>query len=101
MRARRNPNIFYTGATPQQQALPAVDYLIRQGQQALLPARHRHRLSAHHQRRSLKSYLHAHGIEGDAIAEFYTPFNHKGWEGIVEWIRRFGAVAATRPSSPR
>ena len=25
------PNIFYTGATPQQQALPAVDYLVRQG----------------------------------------------------------------------
>ena len=44
------PNIFYTGATPQQQAIPAVDYLRRLGKKALLPARHRHRLSAHHQR---------------------------------------------------
>ena len=39
----------------------------------------------------LKSYLHAQGVEGDAIAEFYTPFNHKNWEDVVEWIRRFGA----------
>jgi len=25
------------------------------------------------------------------VAEFYTPFNHKNWEEVVTWIRRFGA----------
>jgi urea transport system substrate-binding protein len=40
----------------------------------------------------LKSYLGAQGVERDHIAEFYTPFNHKDWDGIVEWIRRFGAA---------
>ena len=28
---------------------------------------------------------------GDDVAEFYTPFNHKNWEGTVAWIKRFGA----------
>jgi ABC-type branched-subunit amino acid transport system substrate-binding protein len=27
---------------------------------------------------------------GDAVAEFYTPFNHKSWEDTVSWIHRFG-----------
>jgi len=38
----------------------------------------------------LKSYLDAHGVTGDAVAEFYTPFNHKSWEDTVSWIHRFG-----------
>ncbi len=42
-------NVFYTGAAPNQQAIPAVDYLIGPGRQALGPGRHRLRLPAHHQ----------------------------------------------------
>jgi urea transport system substrate-binding protein len=45
-------NVFYTGAAPNQQAIPAVEYLMSEGRrlgQALGPARHRLRLSAHHQ----------------------------------------------------
>jgi urea transport system substrate-binding protein len=84
-------SIFYTGATPQQQALPAVDYLIRQdrkrffllGTDTVYPRT---------TNAILKSYLRAQGIERDHIAEFYTPFNHKDWNDIVEWIRRFGAA---------
>ena len=85
-----SPNIFYTGATPQQQALPAVDYLIRQGRKRffLLGTDTVYPRTTN---AILKAYLHAQGVEGEHIAEFYTPFNHKNWEGIVEWIRRFGA----------
>ena len=46
----QSPHVIYTGATPQQQALPAVDHLLRSRPPALLPGRHRLRLSAHHQR---------------------------------------------------
>jgi urea transport system substrate-binding protein len=86
-----SPNIFYAGATPQQQALPAVDYLIRQGRKRffLLGTDTVYPRTTN---AILKSYLRAQGIDGDDVAEFYTPFNHKNWEGIVEWIRRFGAA---------
>ncbi|HEV7463698.1 MAG TPA: transporter substrate-binding protein, partial [Methyloceanibacter sp.] len=39
----------------------------------------------------LKSYLNAQGVADEDVAEFYTPFNHKDWEEVVGWIRRFGA----------
>ena len=45
-----SPNIYYTGATPHQQALPAINYLRDARLQPLLPGRHRLRLSAHDQR---------------------------------------------------
>jgi urea transport system substrate-binding protein len=81
-------NIFYTGATPQQQAIPAVDYLRRQGRKRffLLGTDTVYPRTTN---AILKSYLDAHGISGDAVAEFYTPFNHKSWEDTVAWIKRF------------
>ena len=43
-------NVFYTGAAPNQQAIPAVDYLMANEKvEALGAGRHRLRLSAHHQ----------------------------------------------------
>ena len=43
-------NVFYTGAAPNQQAIPAVDYLMNEeGVAALGAGRHRLCLSAHHQ----------------------------------------------------
>ena len=84
-----SPNIFYTGATPQQQAIPAVDYLRQLGKKRffLLGTDTVYPRTTN---AILKSYLDAHGIAGDAVAEFYTPFNHKNWEDIVGWIHRFG-----------
>jgi urea transport system substrate-binding protein len=83
-------NVFYTGATPQQQAIPAVDYLRRHGRKRffllgtdLVYSRTTNTI--------LKAYLDANGVRGEAIAEFYTPFDHKDWEGAVAWIKRFGA----------
>ncbi len=78
-----SPNIFYTGATPQQQAIPAVDYLRGLGKKRffLLGTDTVYPRTTN---AILKSYLDAHGIAGEAVAEFYTPFNHKNWEDIVE-----------------
>lgn len=85
-----SPNIFYTGATPQQQAIPAVDYLLGQGRKRffLLGTDTVYPRTTN---AILKSYLNAQGIPGEDVAEFYTPFNHKNWEDVVTWIRRFGA----------
>ncbi len=86
-----SPNVFYTGATPQQQALPAVDYLIRAGRKRFFLVG-TDTVYPRTTNAILKNYLHAQGVEAEAIAEFYTPFNHKSWDGIVEWMRRFGAA---------
>ena len=58
-----SPNIFYTGATPQQQALPAVDYLLRQGRKRffLLGTDTVYPRTTN---AILKSYLHAQGDRG-------------------------------------
>jgi urea transport system substrate-binding protein len=85
-----SPNIFYTGATPQQQAIPAVDNLRSRGRKRffLLGTDTVYPGTTN---AILKAYLAAQGIEGEAVAEFYTPFNHKNWEQVVGWIKRFGA----------
>lgn len=97
-----SPNIFYTGATPRQQAIPAVDYLRHLGKKRffLLGTETVYSRTTN---AILKSYLDAHGILGDDLAEFYTPFNHKNWEDTVAWIKRFGARgdAATRRRGDR
>jgi len=77
-------------ATPQQPAIPAVDYLIGQGRKRffLLGTDTVYPRTTN---AILKSYLNAQGVADEDVAEFYTPFNHKNWEEVVTWIRRFGA----------
>jgi len=83
-------NIFYTGATPQQQAIPAVDYLLAQGRKRffLLGT---DTIYPRTTNAILTAYLHSKGIKQNAIAEHYTPFDHRDWEETVAWIKRFGA----------
>jgi urea transport system substrate-binding protein len=83
-------NVFYLGATPRQQAIPAVEYLRAQGRKRffLLGT---DTVYPRITNAILKSYLDAHGVAAADIAEFYTPFNHKNWEETVAWIKRFGA----------
>ncbi|MEG6508078.1 transporter substrate-binding protein [Methyloligella sp. 2.7D] len=90
----QSSNIFYTGATPQQQAIPAVDYLLAQGKKRFfligtdtVYPRTTNAILTH--------YLYSKGIKGDAIAEYYTPFDHRDWQDIVDWIKRFGAGGNT------
>jgi len=83
-------NIFYTGATPQQQAIPAVDYLRRRGHNRffLLGSESVYSRTTN---AILKSYLAAEGAEPGAIREVLTPFGHKDWAETVAAIKRFGA----------
>jgi urea transport system substrate-binding protein len=70
--------------------IPAVDYLIGQGRKRffLLGTDTVYPRTTN---AILKSYLNAQGVADEDVAEFYTPFNHKNWEEVVTWIRRFGA----------
>ena len=87
-------NVFYTGAAPNQQAIPAVDYLMSEdgGVQALGAGGHRLRLSAHDQQdpRGLPASRRASKPEDIMIN--YTPFGHSDWQTIVADIKEFGSA---------
>ena len=83
-----SPNIFYTGATPHQQALPAVNYLRSQDCRRFFLVGSDH-IYSRTTNAVLKSYLASHGIVGDMVAERYVPADFTDWRALVEDIRRF------------
>ncbi len=94
----QSPHVVYTGATPQQQALPAVDYLIGLGRRRffLLGTDFIYPRTTN---AIIRNYLAARGIGADAVDVLYTAFGEKSWHDIVQRIRRFagrdGAIIAT------
>ncbi|OGL08818.1 MAG: urea ABC transporter substrate-binding protein [Candidatus Rokubacteria bacterium RIFCSPLOWO2_02_FULL_73_56] len=86
-------NVFYTGATPNQQLIPAAEYLMsREGggykKFYLLGTDYVFPRTAN---KILRAFLRAKGIPEDSIAEEYTPFNHQDYQTIVGKIKRFAA----------
>ena len=84
-------NIFYTGAAPNQQTLPAVEYLMSEegggaerfyliGTDYVFPRT---------TNRIVRAYLNAHGIGDEDIEEVYTPFGHDDFQTIVDDIGSF------------
>ena len=85
-------NVFYTGAAPNQQAIPAVDYLMNElgvkrwvlaGTDYVYPRT---------TNKILKAYLNAKGVADADILINYTPFGHSDWQTIVSQIKSFGAT---------
>jgi len=86
-------NVFYTGATPNQQLIPAAEYLMsREGggykKFYLLGTDYVFPRTAN---KILRAYLLAKGVAADNIAEEYTPFNHQDYQTIVGKIKRFAS----------
>jgi len=84
-------NVFYTGATPNQQLVPAADYLMsKEGggykKFYLLGTDYVFPRTAN---KILRAFLLAKGVPADSIAEEYTPFNHQDYQTIVGKIKRF------------
>ena len=85
-------NVFYTGAAPNQQAIPAVDYLMKDigvkrwvlaGTDYVYPRT---------TNKILEAYLKSKGVaEGDILIN-YTPFGHSDWQSIVSDIKKFGSA---------
>ncbi|MBU3013920.1 urea ABC transporter substrate-binding protein [Poseidonibacter lekithochrous] len=87
-------NVFYTGAAPNQQAIPAVDYLMNEmgvkkwvlaGTDYVYPRT---------TNKILESYLKAKGVPASNIMINYTPFGHSDWQSIVSDIKKFGSTGA-------
>ncbi|WLD58082.1 urea ABC transporter substrate-binding protein [Salinispirillum sp. LH 10-3-1] len=85
-------NIFYTGAAPNQQAIPAVDYLIDElGVERFVLAGTDY-VYPRTTNRILEAYLQSRGIARSDIMINYTPFSHSDWQTIVSDIRSFGST---------
>ncbi|WP_246088818.1 urea ABC transporter substrate-binding protein [Phreatobacter stygius] len=86
-----SPNIFYTGAAPNQQAIPAVDYLIAEGVQRFVLEGTDY-VYPRTTNKILEAYLLSKGIKPEDISVNYTPFGHSDWQTRVAAIKRFGAA---------
>lgn len=85
-------NVFYTGAAPNQQAIPAVDYLMNEigvkrwvlaGTDYVYPRT---------TNKILEAYLLSKGVDKSDIMINYTPFGHSDWQNIVSEIKTFGSA---------
>ncbi|HBZ4010848.1 TPA: urea ABC transporter substrate-binding protein [Klebsiella pneumoniae] len=92
-----SPNVFYTGAAPNQQAIPAVEYLLSEdGGGAkrffLLGTDYVYPRTTN---KILRAFLHAKGIQDKDIEEVYTPFGYSDYQTIVANIKKFAAGGKT------
>jgi urea transport system substrate-binding protein len=90
-------NVFYTGAAPNQQAIPAVEYMMSdKGGGAkrfvLLGTDYVYPRTTN---KILRYFLHAKGVTDDAIKEEYTPFGHSDYQTIVADVKKFAAGKRT------
>ncbi|WP_076591266.1 urea ABC transporter substrate-binding protein [Herminiimonas arsenitoxidans] len=90
-------NVFYTGAAPNQQAIPATEYLMsKEGGGAkrfvLLGTDYVYPRTTN---KILRSFLHSKGVKDADIDEVYTPFGHSDYQTIVANIKKFAAGGKT------
>jgi len=85
-------NVFYTGAAPNQQAIPAVDYLMNDlGVQRWVLAGTDY-VYPRTTNKILEAYLKQKGVAEADIMINYTPFGHSDWQSIVSDVKKFGSA---------
>jgi urea transport system substrate-binding protein len=87
-------NVFYTGAAPNQQAIPAVEYLMSEDgggakRFILLGTDYVYPRTTN---KILRAFLHSKGISDADIMEEYTPFGHSDWQTIVASVKKFASA---------
>ena len=83
-------NVFYTGAAPNQQAIPATDYFLEElgvEKFALLGTDYVYPRTTNN---ILESYLKGKGIAAEDIFVNYTPFGQSDWATIVADVVALG-----------
>jgi urea transport system substrate-binding protein len=86
-------NIFYTGAAPNQQAIPAVEYLMSEdgGEAKRWVLAGTDYVYPRTTNKILEAFLKAKGVPAEDIMINYTPFGHSDWQTIVSDIKKFAA----------
>ncbi|MEQ8707645.1 MAG: transporter substrate-binding protein [Rhodospirillales bacterium] len=87
-------NVFYTGATPNQQAIPAVEYLMNYDQVTRWYLVGNDYVYPRVTNRILKAYLDLHEVPEEDISIRYIPWNFRDWRGLVNEIKLFGRQGA-------
>ncbi|MBS0512432.1 MAG: urea ABC transporter substrate-binding protein [Proteobacteria bacterium] len=87
-------NVFYTGAAPNQQAIPAVEYLMSEEGGAakrfvLLGTDYVYPRTTN---KILRAFLKSKGVADADIMEDYTPFGHADYQTIIANIKKFAAA---------
>jgi urea transport system substrate-binding protein len=85
-------NVFYTGAAPNQQAIPAVDYLMNEEGVERWVLAGTDYVYLRTTNKILEAYLQQKGVAPDDILINYTPFGHSDWQTIVSDIKAFGSA---------
>ena len=85
-------NVFYTGAAPNQQAIPAVDYLMKEEKVKRWVLAGTDYVYPRTTNKILEAYLKSKGVKDDDIMINYTPFGHSDWQTIVADIKKFGSA---------
>jgi urea transport system substrate-binding protein len=90
-------NVFYTGAAPNQQAIPAVEYLMSKDgggakRWVLLGTDYVYPRTTN---KILRAFLKSKGVADKDIDEKYTPFGHSDYQTIVADIKKFSAGGKT------
>ena len=90
-------NVFYTGAAPNQQAIPAVEYLMSEDgggakRWVLLGTDYVYPRTTN---KILREFLHSKGVKDADIDEVYTPFGHSDYQTIVANIKKFSQGGKT------
>ena len=84
-------NVFYTGAAPNQQAIPAVEYLMSKDgggakRWVLLGTDYVYPRTTN---KILRAFLKSKGVAEADIMEEYTPFGHADYQSIIAKIKKF------------
>jgi len=85
-------NVFYTGAAPNQQAIPAVDYLMNELNVKRWVLAGTDYVYPRTTNKILEAYLKAKGVKDSDIMINYTPFGHSDWQSIVADVKKFGSA---------
>lgn len=90
-------NVFYTGAAPNQQAIPAVEYLMSKAgggakRFVLLGTDYVYPRTTN---KILRAFLKSKGVKDSDIDEKYTPFGHSDYQTIVADVKKFAAGGKT------
>ena len=87
-------NVFYTGAAPNQQAIPAVEYLMSEDggsakRWVLLGTDYVYPRTTN---KILRAFLKSKSVKEEDIMENYTPFGHSDWQTIVAEVKKFAGA---------
>ena len=93
----QSKNVFYTGAAPNQQAIPAVEYLMSEDgggakRWVLLGTDYVYPRTTN---KILRAFLKSKGVAESDIWETYTPFGHSDYQTIVAKVKEFSAGKPT------